>query len=82
MLAHLYRDLHQVVYLGYNSLSVGFTLLQVWAWDHIPTARPLVDRDRLVGHAYAYGYRGIVIQCKLHKLEHWRQVLDDIDMIV
>lgn len=27
MLAHLYRDLHQVVYLGYNSISTGVTLL-------------------------------------------------------
>lgn len=27
MLAHLYRDLHEVVYLGYDSLSAGVTLL-------------------------------------------------------
>lgn len=61
MLAHLYRELHQVVYLGYTILSVGVTLLQVWAWEHIPIARPLVDRDRPIGRAYAYGCTGIVV---------------------
>lgn len=70
MLAHLYRELHQVVYLGYMSLLAGVTLLQVWAWEHISAARPLVDRDRPVGRAYSYGYTGIVVQCKLGKLEH------------
>lgn len=70
MLANLYKDLHQVVYLGYSSLSVGVTLLQVWVWEHIPAARPLVDKDRPVGCAYAYRYQGIVVQCKLDKLEH------------
>ncbi|XP_059074222.1 protein MAIN-LIKE 2-like isoform X1 [Cryptomeria japonica] len=62
MLAHLYRDLHEVVYLGYGSLSAGVTLLQVWCWEHIPAARPLADRDRPIGRAYAYGYRGLVVQ--------------------
>lgn len=70
MLSHLYREIHQVVYLGYNSLFAGVTLLQVWAWEHIPVSRPIVDRDRLVGQAYAYGFIGIVVQHKLGKLEH------------
>lgn len=35
MLGHLYRELHQVVYRGYMSLSTRVTLLQVWAWEHI-----------------------------------------------
>ncbi|XP_059073617.1 protein MAINTENANCE OF MERISTEMS-like [Cryptomeria japonica] len=82
MLAHLYRDLHQVVYLGYNNLSAGVTLLQVWVWEHIPIARPLANRDRPVRCAYAYGYKGIVVQRKLGILEHWRRVLDDIDTVV
>lgn len=82
MLAHFYKYLHQVVYLGYNSLLAEVTLLQVWAWEHIPIVRPLADRDRLVGHSYAYGYTGIVVQHKLGKLEHWRRVLDDIDTII
>lgn len=82
ILAHLYKDLHEVVYLSYESLSAGVTLLQVWAWEHIPIARPLVDRDRPVGCMYAYGYRGTVVQHKLGKLEHWRRVLDDIDMVI
>lgn len=82
MLAHLYRDLHQVVYLGYSNLSARVTLLQVWAWEHILTARPLADRDRPVGCAYAYKYQGVVVQCKLGKLENWRRVLDDINMVV
>lgn len=51
MLAHLYRDLHEVVYLGYDSLSASVTLLQVWCWEHILVARPLADRDRPVGCA-------------------------------
>lgn len=44
--------------------------------------RPLADRDRPIGWAYAYGYIGIVVQRKLGKLEHWRRVLDDIYMII
>lgn len=71
MLAHLYRELHQVVYLGYTSLSTRVTLLQVWAWDYIPVSRPLADKDRPVGQAYAYGYTGVVVQRKLGKLENW-----------
>ncbi|XP_057861147.2 protein MAINTENANCE OF MERISTEMS-like [Cryptomeria japonica] len=82
MLAHLFRSLHEVVYLGYGSLSAGVTLLQVWCWEHIPVARPLTDRDRPVGAAYAYGYRGLVVQRKLGKLEHWRRVFDDIDTVI
>lgn len=41
-----------------------------------------MDRDRLVGCAYTYGYRGLVVQRKLGKLEHWGRILDDIDMVV
>lgn len=41
-----------------------------------------MDRDRLAGWAYAYGYRGLVVQHKLGKLEHWRRVLDDIDTVI
>lgn len=81
MQAHLYRGLQEVVYLGYGSLSAGVTLLQVWCWEHILAARPLADRDKPVGCAYVYGYRGLVVQCKLGKLEHWRRVLDDIDTV-
>lgn len=59
--------------MGYNSLSAWVTLLQVWARKHIPTARPLADKDRPIGRAYAYGYRGILVQRKLGKPEqHWR----------
>lgn len=70
MLAHLYKDLHEVVYLGYESLSASVMLLQVWCWEHILATRPLVDRDRPIGRAYAYGYIGLVVQRKLDKLEH------------
>lgn len=82
MLAHLYKEIHQVVYLGYSSLLAGVTLLQVWVWEHIPIERPLVDRDRPVGRAYTYGYTSIVVQRKLGKLEHWQRVLDDIDTVI
>lgn len=46
ILAHLYHDLHQVVYDGAASLSSGVTLLQVWCWDHIAISRPVHDRVR------------------------------------
>lgn len=82
MLAHLYRELHQVVYLRYMSLSVGVTLLQVWAQEYIPVSGPLADRDRPVGWSYVYGYTVIVVQHKLGKIENWRRVLDDIDTVI
>lgn len=77
MLAHLYRELHQVVYQRATSLSVGITLLQVWAWEHIAVTRPLEDKERPV-----FGYADIVVQGKLGKLEYWCRVLDDLDSLI
>lgn len=35
VLAHLYRDLHEVLYRDTRSLGVGITLLHVWAWKNL-----------------------------------------------
>lgn len=61
MLAHLYKELHQVVYLECMSLLVGVTLIQVWAWEHIVVTRPLVDRDKPICFPYVFGYTGVVV---------------------
>lgn len=71
MLAHLYHDLHQVVYLGAASLSVEVTLLQIWAWEHITVTQPIAERDRLFGRPYVFEYLGGVFHHKLGKLEYW-----------
>ncbi|XP_057867372.2 uncharacterized protein LOC131074702 [Cryptomeria japonica] len=40
---------------GSAALSAGVTVLQIWAWEHLPITRPLADRDRPVGRPYAEG---------------------------
>lgn len=42
ILASLYRDLHEYVYLNGRALEVGVTLLHVWAWEHIVVLQPRV----------------------------------------
>lgn len=72
MLEYLYHDLHRVVYLGATSLSVGVTLLQIWVWEHIVVTCPLVERDQSIGRPYVFAYGGVVVQCKMGKLEYSR----------
>lgn len=62
MLAHLYHDLHRVVYLGATNLSTRVTLLQIWAWEHMAVTCPLTNRYHPTGRPYVYGYTSVVVQ--------------------
>ncbi|XP_057820172.2 protein MAIN-LIKE 1-like [Cryptomeria japonica] len=46
MLSQLYHNMHLVTYREYVGLSVGVTLLHIWAWEHIAVTRPLGAQDR------------------------------------
>lgn len=82
MLAHLYHDLHQVVYRGSSSLSCGVTVLQIWAWEHLAVTRPACPRVRPPGMPYIYMYAMFLTQPKLGKVDYWRRLLDDMDIVV
>ncbi|XP_059070759.1 protein MAIN-LIKE 2-like [Cryptomeria japonica] len=60
MLAQLYHDMHLVVYREYASLSVGVTLLHIWAWEHIAVTRPLGVHDRQGRRPYIDRYRDLL----------------------
>lgn len=81
LLASLYMDLHEYVYVDGRALGAEVTLLHVWAWKHISMLRPCVvlvpmgAEDALVAR-----YRGGVsfTQTGKHGIPYWRQVLDEM----
>lgn len=82
MLAHLYYELHQFVYHGSVGLGCGVTLLQVWAYEHLPVTRLIHFRGRGHGHSFVHLYDMITSQPWIGRLEHWWCVIDDIDMVI
>lgn len=60
VLAHLYMDLHEVVYHGITLLGVGITLLHIWAWENLPIMRPMCMRFRAIDQPYIYMYGGMM----------------------
>ena len=60
VLAHLYHDLHDVVYRDGASLSAGVTLLHVWAWEHMSITCPVHMRFRGVGQPFVHLYSSIL----------------------
>jgi hypothetical protein len=47
MLAHLYDELHHIVYSSGRSLAVGCSLLQIWPWEHFAIIQPLIEGSDL-----------------------------------
>lgn len=43
LLAHMYHEMHEIVYREGKSMAAGLLVLQIWAWEHIPVCRPIVD---------------------------------------
>lgn len=83
LLASMYKDLHEYIYLDDKALRASVKLLHVWAWEHIAVLRPQVvvvlmgPDDPLVWH-----YRGGVSfthTCE-HEIPFWRRVLDDMQV--
>ncbi|XP_059070641.1 protein MAINTENANCE OF MERISTEMS-like [Cryptomeria japonica] len=82
VLAHLYYELHQFVYHGSVGLGCRVTLLQVWAYEHLPITRPIHFRGRGQGRSFVHLYDMITSQPRIGRLEHWRRVIDDIDIVI
>lgn len=85
LLASLYEDLHEYVYLDGKALRAGVTLLHVWAWEHIVVFRsqvvvvPMGLDDPLIWH-----YRGGVsfTHTGEHEIAYWRRVLDEMQVFI
>lgn len=82
LLAHLYCELHLFMYRGSSSLAARVTLLQIWALEHIAVTWSLTHRQRPKSRPYIHMYHHRLVQRKLGKLEYWRQVLDDLDIVI
>lgn len=55
LLAHLYLDLNDLVYMGECNLSIRMTLLHIWAYDHVVLLRQVCMRfRRKVSHVCVY----------------------------
>lgn len=46
ILAHMYREMHEIVYREGKSMAARVLILQVWAWEHLPVCRSIVDDDK------------------------------------
>lgn len=46
ILAHMYHEMHEIIYREGNSMAAGVLILQVWAWEHLPICMPIVDEGR------------------------------------
>lgn len=82
MLAHLYHDLHQFVYLGGCEISAGVTLLQIWAYKHITMIRLICYMGRGARQSYVHMYSMLVSKHWLGKMDYWGHVIDDIDIVI
>lgn len=56
LLAHLYRDMHEVAYRGARSIFASVFLLHVWAWEHNPVTKPDGILDQTLEDPYSYHY--------------------------
>lgn len=70
LLAHMYHEMHEIAYRGVKSMAVGVLVLQIWAWDHIPVCRPIVDDAREEGQLVVYRYAGYITQPHLRKIDY------------
>lgn len=71
MFAHLYDELYQVVYGQAQSLGVGCSPLQIWAWEHFAVTQPLTWGQQPVRCPYRFRYVDIIAHLRLGKLDHW-----------
>ena len=82
MLGILYYYLHQVAYRGGLLISVGVTLLQIWAYEHILVFWLVVDWELVEDMPYVYSYRGVLVQGPLGYVTYFRHQLDTLDQFI
>lgn len=56
ILAHMYSEMHEIAYREGKSMDAGVLILQVWAWEHLPVCRSIVDDDKDLGQPIVYRY--------------------------
>ena len=82
MLAHMFFEMHEIVYHEWRSMATGIYVLQVWAWEHLPVTRPIFEDAQEAGEPYICRYGGHITQTSLGKTDHWRAHLDDLVSVV
>ena len=61
MLAHMYHEMHEIVYHEKKSIVVKVYVLQIWAWEHLLVMRPIFEGEREPMESYICIYRGKLI---------------------
>ena len=82
MLAHLFHEMHEIVFHERKTMAARVYVLQIWAWEHLPVCRPIFEDAREALEPYICRYRGHITQVHLGKTEHWRARLDDLVSVV
>lgn len=77
LLAHMYHEMHEIVYREGKSMAVGVLVLQIWAWEHILVCRPIVDDSREAHQPIVCRYSRYITQHHLDKTDFWRRQLDE-----
>lgn len=83
LLASLYRDLHEYMYMDDRALEAGVTLPHVWAWEHIVVLRQRVVSIMMVlDDPLVWRYKGCVsfTHTSEHRIPYWRRVLDEMQV--
>lgn len=70
MLAHMFDEMHKIVYHGRKTMLVGVYVLNIWAWEHLPVYRPIHEDAQEVMEPYIYRYQGHITQVFLGKTKH------------
>lgn len=68
LLAHMYHEMHKIAYPDVKSMAVGVLVIQIWAWEHIPFCRPVVDDSREAHHPILCRYSGYLTRPHLGKI--------------
>ncbi|XP_059075326.1 protein MAIN-LIKE 1-like [Cryptomeria japonica] len=70
LLAYMYHKMHEVAYRDGKSMAARVLVLQIWAWEHIPVCRSIVDDAREPHQPIVYCYSGYVTQPHLSKTKY------------
>lgn len=72
LLAHMFFEMHEVVYHDSKSFAAGALVLQIWAWEHILVLRPVYQAQCQPQEPVIYIYAGYVTQVWMGHTEYWR----------
>ena len=58
MLAHMFHEMHEVVFHERKTMVARVYVLQIWAWEHLLVCRPIFEDAREPQEPYICRYRG------------------------